>query len=124
MKLPRRGVLVQADGKILWAWNHANPDTEFDSLPPRMEMADGSVIIRATPDAVVIDCEAEFTPDDIPLLYRNMEDVRVRKGAQLKWEFFQQISALDAQGNIVVVEVPHPIEAIRAARKKAKERKP
>ena len=124
MKLPRRGILVDiVTGFVIWAWEHNDPDHEFDSLPPVITRTDGSVVVSATPDAVILDCEAEFEVGDIPLLYAQLTDVRIRKNPQQKWEFFLEVKGKDEQGKDVSVEVPHPIEAIRAARKKAKEPK-
>lgn len=125
MKLPRKGLLVDPmSGSILWAWEHNDPTREFDSLPPIISRSDGIPGPVATPDAVVIDCEMEFDIGDIPSLYQNLANVRAWKNPQQRWEFFLLIKGQDAQGNDITLEVPHPIEAIREARKKAREPKP
>ena len=123
MQLPRRGLILDADGKIQWVWEHNDPTREFNSLPPSVVRLDGT-IGPPPPDAVILDCDAEFEAGDMELVHRSFADVRVKKNVANQWEFFLLVQAKDAQGKDIIVEVPHPIEAIRAARKKAKEPKP
>lgn len=117
--LPRRGMLIDVDGSIKWSWEE-NTGREFREPPPLVQLLDGTMGLP-TLDMIVLDCDAEFAPGDMPLIHESRRDCRVRKNAQGKWEFFLQIIVKDAADKDVMVEVRHPIEAIREARKKAKE---
>ena len=122
MKLPKRGFLVDTDGSILWAWEHNDPTTEFNSMPPIIETSDGRVITKSTPGAVCVDCEAEFEQGDIPKLYQRLDSVRVRKQPNGSWKIFERVFAEGPTGGPVIVEIPHHVEAIRAARAAARQR--
>jgi hypothetical protein len=131
MLLPKRGVLTDAQGTVLWAWENNDPTREFDLLPPLTTNAAGETISVAPPDAIIVDVDEALEPEELPQVYGDMADkgLRVRR-VDGTWRFFKVIREYlvpseevhrlrDARQDVPALEaeVPHPIEAIRAARR-------
>ena len=112
MILPRRGLLYDASGRIIWAWEHNDPTSEFDSLPPMRTDSAGRVTSMAPPDAVVLDLEAVLRQGDIDALYKDMHACRIRRTRQGTITFKKIIgSGADA------IEIDHPLQTILDARR-------
>lgn len=80
MKLPSRGFLANPDGQIIWAWEHNDPTTEFDAVPPFVMTMDGEVSTLASPLATVIDLDEEgLEPADLAPLLADLHNTRFRK---------------------------------------------
>lgn len=118
MKLPKRGFFVDdANGKVLWAWEHWNADTDFDSVTPFITTMDGETHAVIPPAGTIIDLEAEdITPGDMRDLHRDLEHTRLRRRPDGSLRIVK-ILGQDEQGNDV--EVDHPIvETINFQREK------
>lgn len=108
MKLPRHGLLVRADGTVVWAWAHNDPNTDFDALPPMKISLDGSAVaFVADPADSVLDLEAEeLEPEVMIELVHDRQKMRMRKRSDGSLRL-TRIIGQDAQG--ADVEVDHPI---------------
>jgi hypothetical protein len=138
MLLPQRGVLTDAEGTVLWSWENNTPDVHFDLLPPLIQHPEtGEMHSIAPPDAIVVNVDESLMAEELPMVYGDMADksLRVRR-VDGHWKFFKVIRELlvppeearqlQAAGEPVPqleVEVPHPIEAIRQARRELKARR-
>lgn len=118
MKLPRRGMLIDSQGNIAWSWEHNDPTTDFDMPPPHVQRLDGTMG-PPTPDMIILDCDAELEPGDMDLIHANRLETFARKQNGV-WGFSLRVAVTDAENKKIIVEIPHPIEAVRAARKAAK----
>lgn len=106
MKLPTRGCLYNTEGHILWAWEHNDPTTEFEALPPVMtDPATGTQASIAQPDHAVMDLEAITEREDVPTLYQDMAAVRVERTTAGSYCFKQVITNSTGAS----VRIDHPI---------------
>lgn len=104
-KLPRRGCLVdEVTGQVKWAWEHNDPERDFDVLPPYIEDRFGQRSVAAPADTI-LDLEQHAEIGDVPLLYKDLASTRVRKDDQGVWRFKE---LLDIDGE--QIEVDHAIE--------------
>jgi hypothetical protein len=110
MKLPKRGLLVNPGGELLWVWEHNDPTTEFNSLPPPTITMEGDTPVASSQvdaGAVVIDLEVEgLEPGDMAELHREHRATRIRRRPDGSIRITRVIG-LDAHGN--EVEVEHPV---------------
>jgi hypothetical protein len=117
MKLPKRGLLAHEDGQIVWAWEHNDPETDFDALPPFVSSLDGEDMQSlATPGSVVIDLEEiGLGRGDIHLLHNTLNESRLRKRGDGSWALTHVIGGDNADD--ASIEVDHPlIDTINARR--------
>lgn len=107
MKLPKRGLLMNPDGSLIWVWEHNDPNTDFNSLPPIILTMDGEAYTNVEAGATVIDLEAEgLQPGDMAELHQDHSATRIRKRADGSIHIVK-ILGQDKQGNDV--EVDHPV---------------
>src|SRR4051812_40064019 len=117
MKLPRKGCMVRANGEIYWPFEHNDPHSEFDAMPPFMIDTDGNMRSLAQPTDMVLNLEeAGLETGDMALLVHDIHKARYRKHRDGKWKF---TTAVDADGP----EIEHPFEGRLKARKAAREKK-
>ncbi len=115
MKLPRRGCLFDDQGRIVWAWEHNDPTTDFEVLPPTMiNFQTGEEVSIATPVMKVLDLEEVAQQEDVPSLYREMHTVRVERTDAGSYCFKQRIT--NSAGDEATVD--HPLMARINARRR------
>jgi hypothetical protein len=117
MKLPKRGLMAHEDGQIVWAWEHNDPDRDFDVLPPFVSTLDGEDMQSlATPGSTVIDLEdVGLGRGDIHLLHTTLNASRLRKRADGSWALTHVIAGETEKDE--PLEVDHPlIDTINARR--------
>jgi hypothetical protein len=115
MKLPTRGFFVNPDGQVIWSWEHNDPTTEFDSMPPFIEDIEGNVKVLAHPLGRVIDLdEMGLQRGDLRELMRGLHEVRVRKQIGGSWQITRVITHPETQEE---VEIDHPIMDILNVRR-------
>ena len=109
MKLPKRGLLVDDKGQATWAWEHNDPDTDFDALPPFVSTLDGEDTQSvATPGSIVIDLEdVGLKPGDMHLIHNTLQMTRVRKRRDGSWRITQVIPG--DMPDDPSMEIDHPL---------------
>lgn len=115
MKLPKRGFLYDTEGRILWAWDHNDPTTDFIALPPLMtDPTTGEQIPIARPTDAIMNMEGLAEKGDIPTLYNDMGSVRLERATCGAYCFKQEIT--DSAG--YRLRIDHPIMSRINARRR------
>lgn len=123
MKLPRRGCLIGADGKVKWAWSHTRPDTDFEGLPPITSFDDGTSSFISEPDDIIMDVESVLADADMLDMYHDMTKARFRRDGDM-WKI-KLIVDVDVGGEKVETEIDHPVQkkaALHQEKRKANEK--
>jgi hypothetical protein len=116
MKLPKRGMLVDTDGKVRWMWarNGQPADWEYhDICPVSVNPVTGEVINTAAPGDVVIDLEGITEPGDMMDLHADHKHLRWKKDAQGQWSAWQNIAPPGEPEEHVKHRLQHRIEQKR-----------
>ena len=101
MKLPTQGFLIDATtGKIKWAWDHADPMTEFNTIPPIITDMQGNTRFIAAPTDIVVDATSIVAPGHMPELYHKyLRDTSFVRNPDGSWKIVLRINGQ---------EIPHP----------------
>ena len=123
MAYPRRGCLVDTTtGAVSTVWEVGDPLVTLDQFLPMIHHLDGTVRPEYDPTKhVILDLDAETEPGDVSLLCKDLHAVRFRQAKNTKvWHIRQVATVTHEDGKVEDVEIDHPLETLRAARKAAK----
>lgn len=126
-KLPNRGVLVDQDGNLQWAWEH-NGEEGFEALPPlRVENAVSGKVSQVVfhPSWQMLDLEDLVPAGDTHLLYSSDRgETKFRKHPKTgQWQVKQVVSLHDHEtGELHTEEIDHPLLPVIHARKRLRAR--
>lgn len=113
LKLPNRACLVDAEGRVLWVWEHNHPG-DFDALPPIMTNPDtGESLFLSPPNAQVVDLTEVLDSRDYLEFARDCGQIRFRrtKGKQARL-VIRHVIDIDGEEQ----EFDHPLEHKRRVR--------
>lgn len=106
-------------GELLWVWEHNDPTTDFNALPPPMITMGGEAsYAHIDAGSTVIDLEGEgLEPGDMAELHQNHRATRIRRRADGSLRITKIIGQDDDGSD---VETDHPtVDIINLRRKKA-----
>lgn len=113
LKLPKRACLVDAEGRVLWVWEHNHPG-DFDALPPIVTNPDtGESVFLSPPNAQVMDLTEALDSRDYLEFARDCAQIRFRRRKGKGGGFaIRQVIDIDGEEQ----ELDHPLERKRMVR--------
>lgn len=110
-RIPRKGLYVNPDGTVCWAWSLSEAHKDLEYYPPVIYKMDGTVTITADPEGFILDIEDAIDDRDINNLLSNLVDVKIYR--QQNGQFAIKKVVRDLSGH-VVDEIDHPAIHIRS----------
>lgn len=134
MKLPKRGFLVNGDGQVVWAWEHTNEDTDFNSLPPfSLKLDTKEARPMADLGATVVDLDDEgLGPGELGEMLSDLHSIIFRRTKEGKISMRKKVkvrlpreegyrlrlrTATEPQPEEVEMEMDHPLVALLNAKR-------
>ena len=122
-KLPRKGVLVEPDGTIVWGWHQPDDAPEPEGIPPILGLhTDQTPRFINSAEAIALDLENDMDADDLHDLLHEATLARCRKQADGSWKFTKVLQQRLEDGTVVEIEHAHPIEEKMRARAELKQK--
>lgn len=122
MKFPRIGVVLDAQGAVVWGWTHPTATGEFEGFPPYVHNSRTGELkyILFSPDSTILDLEEHLDSHEMRELLRDRPHARWIKKSKGGWDLKQRVQHTDESGLVVEALVDHPIMVRRVIREKLK----
>lgn len=107
MKLPKKGMLVRADGTIAWMWSHPVEETDAVMIPPiTYDPITGVTESAGQPGDVIVNLDNALDPEDMLELHGAHHNLRFKKDANNRFTL-TQLHKTRRNGQPEIIEQEH-----------------